>query len=186
MQKNSTGGPVSVTRASETTQQPDIGQALVTRREALLQELRELDAALSLVHQEYSVRLQDLQTRKKPVEEALLHIDALLRFEGHTNTNQPCHDIPCSEDMAAGTSVTDAVFALLEELHQPLHYRDMAFKLQDRNIYVPGKDPAATLLSRINRDNRFKRAAKRGVYGLSTWRMQRSKPRRAKRQRAKK
>lgn len=184
MQIDSSRNPALLAQAIETIHRPDIEEPLLTRREALLEELKELDATLSLVHQEYSAKLQDLQTRKKPIEEAIRHIEALLRFEGYTNTDQPGHDITRGEDMVAETSITHAAVGLLQELHQPLHYRDIVLKLQERNIYVPGKDPAATLLSRINRDNRFKRAAKRGVYGLSTWRMRSAKPRRTNRQRA--
>jgi hypothetical protein len=65
--------------------------------------------------------------------------------------------------------VTDAVLNLLEERRQPMHYKEIAAKLQEGNTYIPGKNPAATLLSRMNRDSRFKRTKKRGTYTLSTW-----------------
>jgi hypothetical protein len=162
-------------------------EALLTKRETLLDELKELDATIALVRQEYSAKLGELQVRKKPLEEALDHIEALLQFEGYcVNASQPNDNATGGAGVVAETSIVDATFGLLEELHQPLHYKDMAVKLQERNVYIPGKDPAATLLSRINRDNRFKRAAKRGVYGLSTWRMRNVRPRRAKRRKTKK
>jgi len=167
--------------------QSDIKDALLIKRQTLLHELKELDGMISLAHEEYSAKLQELQTKKKPLEEALHHIDALLRLEGYCANGSPANNNDTVRASAAAeTSITDAAFGLLQELHQPLHYKDIALKLQERSVYIPGKNPAATLLSRINRDKRFKRAAKRGVYGLSTWRMRSAKRRRTKSQKTKK
>lgn len=150
--------------------------ALLMKREALLSELKELDIRTSSLQQEYSVKLDELQTKKKPLEEALHHIEALLRYEGyHVNSVQPNKDAVTGTGGGSEISITDAAFGLLQELHQSLHYKDIALKLQERNVYIPGRNPAATLLSRITRDRRFKRAKGRGVYGLSTWRMRATK-----------
>jgi len=182
------GYPATEISAQDTSMvhRPDIEKVLLVRRESLLEELRKLDAMISQLHQDYSAKLHDLQTRRKPAEEALHHIEALLRFEGYIDTDQSGHDFTGEKDVVAAASVTDAVFRLLEELRQPLHYKDIVLRLQGKGIYVPGRDPAATLLSRINRDNRFKRTTKRGVYGLSTWRLRSAKQRHTNKQRAKK
>jgi hypothetical protein len=41
--------------------------------------------------------------------------------------------------------------------------------LAERDVYVPGKDPAANLIAHLLRDARFGRAAGRGMYGLAGW-----------------
>lgn len=150
----------------------DVQQALTLKREVLAKELSELNSVSVRIQEEYTRKLDELQSRKKPLEEALQHIDALLRFEGnHFLHSLP--DISKAATIQANTSPTptDAAFNLLTELHQPLHYKELAAQLIEKNIFIPGKDPAATLLSRISRDKRFKRTKKRGIYALSSWRM---------------
>jgi hypothetical protein len=152
--------------------QIDVKEALLGKRAKLTGELRELDAIISEVQREYSLRLEQLLAQKKPLEDALYHVEALLRFEGQPPKKTPgIGHVSTTPAAIARTSVTDAVLSLLEELHQPMHYKDIAAKLQERNTYIPGKNPAATLLSRMSRDNRFKRTKKRGMYALSTWRV---------------
>jgi hypothetical protein len=150
----------------------DIQQALQIKRDSLTKELNELNSISSRIQEEYTRKLEELQSQKKPLEDALQHVEALLRFEGQYIINGQV-DVPASITVQASTNSTptDAAFDLLTELHQPLHYKELTAKLQERKVFIPGKDPAATLLSRINRDNRFKRAKKRGVYALSSWRM---------------
>lgn len=152
--------------------QTDVKEALFLKRAELTRELKELDAIISRVQQEYSLRLEQLLVQKKPLEDALYHVEALLRFEGlSTKDSSNIGHVSTTPAVIARTSVTDAVLNLLEELHQPMHYKHIAAKLQERNTYIPGKNPAATLLSRMSRDKRFKRTKKRGMYALSTWRV---------------
>jgi HB1, ASXL, restriction endonuclease HTH domain len=151
--------------------QTDVKEALLWKRAQLTRELKELDAIISEVQREYSLRLEQLLVQKKPLEDALYHVEALLRFEGPSiKNNQDVGRDRATPLVAARASVIDAVLSLLEERHQPMHYKDIAAKLQEENTYIPGKNPAATLLSRMNRDSRFKRTKKRGTYALSTWR----------------
>jgi hypothetical protein len=152
--------------------QTDVKEALFLKRAELTRELKELDAIISRVQQEYSLRLEQLLVQKKPLEDALYHVEALLRFEGpSTKDSSNIGHVSTTPAVIARTSVTDAVLNLLEELHQPMHYKHIAVKLQERSTYIPGKNPAATLLSRMSRDKRFKRTKKRGMYALSTWRV---------------
>lgn len=165
----------------------DVKQALIMRREGLNKELQELDSVISRLQEEYGYKLETLQSRRKPLEEALRHVEALLQFEGfYLEGNLASATTDNALSLNARSSPTDAAFHLLTEIHQPLHYRDIALKLQERNIYIPGRDPAATLLSRINRDNRFKRGKGRGKYALSSWRMRSTKKKHGKMQEAKK
>jgi hypothetical protein len=141
----------------------DMKAALLEKQADLTRGLKELDAVISRLREEYSLRLEQLQAQKKPLEDTLGHVEALLRLEG-------CQD-SATPPIIDSASITDAAVNLLEEMHQPLHYKDMAAILQGRNIYIPGVHPAATLLSRMSRDKRFKRTRKRGTYALSTWRV---------------
>ena len=187
MDDNNTAGTVHQAEIGLAELHPGIKDTLLLRRESLIIELKELDTSILRVQEEYSANLEQLQTKKKQGREALHHIEALLRFEGHyVNDSQYAENEVSKGGVAAGTSVTDAVFGLLEEVHRPLHYKEMAAKLLDRSVFIPGKNPEATLLSRINRDSRFKRAKKRGVYALSTWRIRRVKPKRTKSRKSKK
>lgn len=159
-------------QSSNSEVKTDLKEALLYKLVELTSQVKELDASISGLQKEYSLRLVQLQAQKRPLENALHHVQALLRFEGRYEKNA-LHNVEGSAtlDKVAGDSVTDAVFNLLNELQQPMHYKDIAAKLLETNAYVPGKDPAATLLTRMTRDNRFKRTKKRGVYVLSTWRM---------------
>ncbi len=165
----------------------DMKQALLIKRESLAKELSELNLASSRIQEEYTRKLEELQSQKKPLEEALQHVEALLRFEGHY-VNHGQVDVRAKIKVQANTNSapTDAAFDLLTELHQPLHYKELAAKLREKNVFIPGKDPAATLLSRINRDSRFKRGKKRGVYALSTWRISNVKKKVSKKRKSKK
>jgi hypothetical protein len=187
MEDDNIAGTVQPAKIGLAELHPDIKDTLLLRRESLITELKELDTSILRVQEEYSAKLEQPQTKKKQVGEALHHIEALLRFEGYyANDSQYVDNEVNKGGVAAGTSVTDAAFGLLEEVHRPIHYKEIAAKLLDRNVFIPGKNPEATLLSRINRDSRFKRAKKRGVYALSTWRIRRVKPKRAKRRKSKK
>jgi hypothetical protein len=157
--------------------QTDVKEALFLKRAELTRELKELDAIISSLQQEYTLRLERLLVQKKPLEDALYHVEALLRFEAPSiEDSTVIGHVSTTPTSIARTSVTDAVLNLLEELHQPMHYKDIAAKLQERNTYIPGKNPSATLLSRMSRDNRFKRTKKRGMYALSTWRARSAEP----------
>jgi hypothetical protein len=160
--------------ASET--ETGLGESLLYKLAELTKQIKELNANISRVQEGYYRQLEQLQSQKKPLEDALHHVKALLQFEGQYEKIGPSSSTYGSTTAIAKTSsITDAAFNLLEEQHQPMHYKDIAAKLQETNTYVPGKDPAATLLTRMTRDHRFKRTKKRGVYILSTWRVSDSK-----------
>lgn len=160
---------------SDSEVRTDLREALLDKLVDLTGEMKGLDADISALQKDYYSRLEQLQAQKRPLEDALHHVQALLRFEGRYAKSVPNIVEGAALARVAGASVTDVAFDLLNELRQPMHYKDIAAKLQETNTYVPGKDPAATLLTRITRDNRFKRTRKRGVYILSTWRASSSK-----------
>ena len=155
----------------------EMKEALLSKRADLTGELKDLDAMASRLREEYSRHLERLQAEKKPLEDALHHVDALLRFEDHhAGIGSSIAGGSATPAYAASASITDAAVDLLEELHRPMHYREIAARIQESNAYIPGKDPAATLLSRMNRDSRFELTGKRGTYALSTWQAHSARP----------
>jgi hypothetical protein len=157
-----------------------VAQTLFAKRDDLIQKLQEIENSIIKINEEYSSKLNELQWRRKPLEEALFHIEALLKLDGHKiDRNATSKLVATATIVRPNTSITDAAFTLLQRIHQPTHYKEITKKLQDDNVHIPGKNPSATLLSRISRDKRFKRAKERGVYALSAWRIRKthSRPR---------
>jgi hypothetical protein len=173
MDDNPSNIPSKEEFASKPAEQ-DMKQALMARRESLAKEIESLAEVISHTQAEYAANIEKLQNKRRSLEEALQHVMALLKFEGYVSETGQSDNIPKTND-AEQLSLTDAAYKLLMELHEPLHYKEITLKLQEKDIHIPGKDSAATLLSRISRDGRFKRTKKRGVYALSTWRIRETK-----------
>ncbi len=165
--------------------EPDVKQALMARRESLTKDLASLAETISQTQAEYTANLEKLQNKKRTLEEALQHVTALLRFEGCVPETHHSDNLR-EANGAEPVSLTDAAYELLVGLHEPLHYKEITLKLQEKDIHVPGKDAAATLLSRISRDGRFKRTKRRGVYALSNWRIRETKRQKISKSRKKK
>ena len=150
--------------------QSAVKDVLVDKYEKLNKELQNICITIGKLNEEYSIKSAELTNQKESIEEAISHIKAILKYDGYKvdvgNKNGVNPFV-----QAQGESINDASFKLLEELHRPLNYKEIAGKLTKNNIYIPGKNPAATLLSRLSRDKRFKRTKQRGVYALSTWRI---------------
>lgn len=49
-----------------------------------------------------------------------------------------------------------------------IHYNELTQNLMSKGVLIPGKNPAANLLSHISRDERFVRTGP-GTYGLKEW-----------------
>jgi len=140
-------------------------EALKLKRGALLGQIHSNDALIAELQAEFASKMEELQSKKKNYEEMLNHIQALLKIETKATETETASNFINDDNV----SITDSAFSLLQESHQPMHYKDMAHTLKARGLHISGVDPAATLLSRISRDDRFKRV-KRGTYGLKGWR----------------
>ncbi len=162
---------------AESSEQKEVVAALLRKRRSLIDDIGKIDGTVCRVSEEYNSKLEELQSRRRPFEEALLHVDALLRLESVADDETDSHSgVGRPAATAPGGKLTDTAFEILQELRTPFHYKELAAKVLEKNGYIPGKDPSATLLSRIVRDPRFKRTQKRGVYALSTWRIRGAKP----------
>lgn len=163
-----------------------VREALLLKKDLIMAELKKIDLAIADLQEEFSRKIEAFQSKRKPSEEALHHIEALLKLEGlvlNSNLNKVGEN---KIDHIPGTAkITDAAYDFLSEVQKPLHYKEIFNKLQEQGLYIPGKNPAATLLSRMSRDNRFKRTIKRGTYALSTWRIRSTKSKRKKQKKKK-
>lgn len=111
----------------------------------------------------YKQEMQALLLNIDEAEQQAEHIVKLLEAEG----------IMLNGDKIAATkspSVADMAYEVLEtrQEQEPVHYRDLADQIMAGGKYIPGQDPAANLLTYLNRDARFVRTG-RGIYGLSEW-----------------
>jgi hypothetical protein len=167
------GGNKNKSRESDTSASAENGVAevLLAKRLDIIESLQRIERDIVKINDAHAADIKALETRKKPLEDSLFHIEALLKIEGHEMERSPARTPPDRSDVShIDTSINDAAYALLQQSHEPIHYKEIAERLQSRNVIIPGKNPSATLLSRISRDKRFKRAKKRGVYALSVWR----------------
>ena len=157
-------------QVSSPVQSADLMKALLAKRDELVGTLREIDGEILQIQTEMAQRLEGARDKRAPIERALTHLEALLRIEGWTESDSK--NVKQSTIISSdGKRAADAAHSLLTTMGSPLHYRDLAGQIVESGIYIGGKDPAATLLSKISRDNRFQRAAERGVYGLAIWPM---------------
>ncbi len=171
--------------ASVSNQRDALKEMLLERRREHVEALESLDAEISEIQTELRRRIDDAQSRRQPIEEALTHLDALLQIEGWKDSEEG--DVHQSQTPSGdGKASIEAAYDLLSTLGNPLHYRELALRLTHDGVYLAGKDPAATLLSKMSRDDRFRRAPERGVYGLASWRMRKrsSRKRKVKRSRS--
>lgn len=159
----------------------DLNHVLQRKYDSVKNDIDHIDKAINGLQLDYSKKLEILQSKKRNNEETRQHIIALLKLEGHSVENEELINSNSTSD----ASITDNAFNLLSKIHIPLHYKDISEKLRGQGIYISGVNPAATLLSRISRDERFKRV-KRGTYGLKGWRINTSKKKRSKNVRSRK
>ena len=146
--------------------------AALDRRMSYLKALEEIDAEIAEIQMEMGQKIAAARVRRGPIVEALSHLDALLRIEGWIRPEDDILQIPHSSSRS-GKEPIDAAHDILDSEGKPIHYRELTKRLEDQGTYLSGKDPAATLLSRMSRDRRFRRGTERGTYGLASWRMRR-------------
>lgn len=171
--------PIKREDGSVSDQPGPLRDVLLDRRRELLKTLSKIDADVSEIQAELSKRIDEGRVRRQPIEEALGHLTALLRIEGWVESGEG-NVSHLQVHSGNGKTPAEAAHDLLSTLGKPLHYRLLALKLSESGVYLAGKDPAATLLSQMSRDERFKRSPERGVYGLASWRMRRSPSKKGK------
>lgn len=139
--------------------QSDRVRTLLSWRDQVREELAELRKHQSSLGDEVSKR--DSQLRS---------ILALLESEGYVESRS------IASGLDPNGSIADCAYAVLRESGQPTYYKDLAARVLEMGISIPGKDAAANLLSHIGRDDRFQRV-KRGTYALTEWKAPKQKKR---------
>jgi hypothetical protein len=129
-----------------------------SRQETLLAWHQELVAQIAQLREQQAALLEE--TRRKEVQ--LRNIGLLLESEGCLVPEQSLRRF------GRDGSLSDCAFALLKETGKPWHYRQLAEKLREVGVHIPGNDRAANLLAHIGRDGRFQRV-RRGTYALAEW-----------------
>ena len=160
-------------------------KVLLDRRRDHIETLETIDAEITQLQAELSRRIEDARIRRQPIDEALNHLEALLQIEGWSEGEEgKVHyaQVPGGN----GKIPIETAYDLLSTVGKPLHYRELAQEISKSGVYLAGKDPAATLLSKMSRDARFRRAPERGNYGLASWRMRKNPTGKRKAKRSKK
>lgn len=150
--------------------------SLQAKRADVLHVLEEIDAEISEIELEFETKIEGVRGKRKHWEKVLSHIEGLLMLE-HSETIGEGEGTSTSGSAEDTSDPLEAVHKILTDLGKPIHYKELARQLANRGIFLPGKDPAASLLTRLSRDQKFKRSPDRGVYGLASWRMRSSKKR---------
>ncbi len=146
-------------------------RVLLNKRSQFISELDEHDTELVSLQKEYSEKLARLKDEQRTLQDGLQHVEALLRLEGWGGQREDALRVTSSE----AKPYVDYAYELLEAVAQPMHYKTLYDKLIGQGVSIPGKDGAATLLTKLGRDGRFKRIHKRGTYALSFWRISAAK-----------
>ena len=143
--------------------------------EALTNRLSILKNEISALQDEIQGLFISVEKKQKQAQ----HILLLLSAEGHTVEDQDLRSL-------GQIQISQIVFEQMnsDSKKTPIHYRDLTNEIQSKGILLPGKDPAANLLSHISRDERFVRVAP-GTYGLNSWGLEPYKPRKRRRKKSK-
>ncbi len=141
-------------------------EGLFAKRNQVLEAITRIDAEAEQIRMRLDQHMRELNQRHRELIDDLHHVDALLKSEGWLPGSETQESIKPRADHKHPAA--DAANDLLARAAEPLHYRELATRLIEQGIVISDKNPAATLLSQIARDARFKRVG-RGTYGLASW-----------------
>ena len=112
-------------------------------------------------HEQLVRDISDAKARNRVISDRLLHIHALL------DQSDSRVALGGSADTTVHKDVTDIAAEILAERgREPLHYRALADEVKTRGGEISGSDPAAALVARLVRDERFVRPVSKGFYAL--------------------
>lgn len=131
--------------------------------------INELKTKLENLRDEITILQKEIQSIFEKIEEkqkSVNYIVELLRIENVDINKKDIEDISIK-------SVPDIVYDYLstKKDKESMHYLEIFKNIYSNGILIPGKNPAANLLTQINKDNRFVRVAP-GTYGLTEWGLQ--------------
>jgi hypothetical protein len=132
----------------------------MTFREILESKRSDLTDRINTIRESVAELNRELQVKEAQLES----VELLIRLE--IDPTEPVRDAPLESSASPRASLMDAVAALLRETGRPMHYQAITQRLVGDGLHIPGKNPAANLLTQITRDARFRKTA-RGTYALS-------------------
>jgi hypothetical protein len=149
---------------------PGKEEYLLVLKERLSEYLRTLE-----INRE---KLQAMTEVIKKTEENATYIQRLLEAEGLDLKAEGLNN-------NLGKSIADIAFDVMQRLpkNRAVHYRDLSDLMIKEGNNIPGKDPAANLITHLGRDIRFKRTG-RGLYALAEWNLKAKSKRRTKRRKS--
>lgn len=124
--------------------------------------LREAEQTLTALRGE-RLRIEQLE---RLASERVTHLRALVDLDAKAESVLEVSAGPAATGSDTTLSFEDAAAVILTEAGA-LHYRDLYRRCAQRLGGIPSKNPEGVLLTRITRDSRFRRAAKRGWYELA-------------------
>jgi hypothetical protein len=149
------------------TEQGEFVAALIRRREEVRDEIAKTDEERAYLRSEYMRRDGQLQHKTEVLEAEVKHIEELLKLR---NALPSADAQPEGSPARMGSdNVGDAAYEILRSEGRGLHYSELLARLNSSGILVRGRNPGATLVSRLIRDRRFARPERRGVYALREW-----------------
>jgi hypothetical protein len=148
------------------TGEDEFTRLLQERYRELGSEIARVDEERAYLQAEYTRRESQLRDRVERLEKELMHVHQILELRDGARPVTPKR---VSTVRAKERGIEDAVYGLLASERRGLHYSEILSGLSNAGIPVPGRNPGASLVSRLIRDGRFSRPEKRGVYALREW-----------------
>jgi hypothetical protein len=128
----------------------------------LVDLLRKAEAELA----EIRGRKAELERAERTSTEKVAHLRALVDLESISSDGAEPADQRAATTTATEMRVQDVAAEILSE-RGPLHYQELWDEVARRGGVLVSGNPAAVLLTRISRDDRFRRSRPRGVYDLA-------------------
>ena len=113
--------------------------------------------------------LVEIQSRRDHARKQAEHLRGILDLadNGSSAARSPNGNRPVEEANRANRRIAtaDDVVALLRELGEPMHYKEIHRLIKERGFHISGKGNADTLLARYFNEPRLERVS-RGTYAL--------------------
>jgi HB1, ASXL, restriction endonuclease HTH domain len=111
-------------------------------------------------------RRAELERAERTSTEKVAHLRALVDLEGSAGEGTETAESRPNGSSVSDMRVQDIAAEILSE-RGPLHYQELWDEVARRGGVLLSGNPAAVLLTRISRDDRFRRSKPRGVYDLA-------------------
>lgn len=105
--------------------------------------------------------LDELTSKRDRLDEQISAFQAVLLYYEEHPFGQEAVEL-------TGASLRDEMEHILQLENEPMHFKQIHRRLQDRGISVPGNDPARNVGAHLSGDQRFEPLG-RGMWGLSAW-----------------